>query len=1313
VISRMVVPRRKGRRWLTALSTLSIVAGVLVFGSPTLGLTQTEFELDKNATDDLATEHLGTLKSSVNSTATSFVVCERQFDITNDGINNPVVVPIPAVPFTIQVDAEQMTVTAKTNPSNKTGGCSFSDPADSAAQVETWAVSRHVNGTTAASHSGSSDMTHMLTGAAAGDDWDQVYASVTADADDIGDDDKCIALGAVECSWVHDTFDVTVFTTGGSKDDLNINPLAGEAGTGWKWTDSSVPPSDEILDAFAAKYSNGRQLLFFGADRWSTNGAKDFGFWFFHDQVVACPEVGTPTGACDGVPDGQFSGNHTAPSGTSRGDILLLGTFSQGGAVTTLRVFEWYGTGGNTNGTLQSLGTFGDCAAGGGSDEGCNTVNNTTVPSPWSYLGAASGAAPNTFYAGALMEGGIDLTELGLEGCFASFMAETRSSPEPGAQLKDFVLGNFEACESGLVTTPKDGTGNPLATDSDGDGLDEVTIGTGDVGVDVTDSAELTVSGTAFTGTLSFFICGPIDDPATCATGGVPAGSSTVTTNGAHSSDSVNLTEVGRYCWRGFFDSDTNGVDDATDASTGECFEVLPVQPTISTNATAAVKVGSPISDTATLGGTAYQPGDDGGDGSGNYLSINATMDTPANGSIVFNSYGPGDATCAGVADFTSTGFTVSGDSPPAYGPASYTPDTTGTYRWIAAYTSGDANTKDVSGSCNDANETSVVVDAEAEIEASATNQVGEEHTFTVTIRADHGDGAGFVAEAGVDVTASLDAASTAGTITGGSCLTDPTDSAGQCTVTVDSNVTGVAIVNADATVTVEGVAIDVSTTGYGFVVVDNTKTWVDAQISIATDATNEVGNAHTFTVTVEADYGDGAGFVPIAGVDVTAVLDDLSTQGSITGGSCLTDSTDAAGQCTVTVNSDVAGVAIVDASATVDVSGVFIDVATDGYGADVVENTKTWVDAYITINPPEDTNTVGDPHTFTIAVFQDDGRPASEGDGVDGWTAAPDGTPVDVDLTDTDGSLNDVSSDTCASPGTSAGLCTVTFTSPTAGTVIGHASVTFLVGGVSLSRETDGDAPNSDDAIKHFVAGSIAWSKVDNAGVAQGGATFELCRTHDYILPDGGIDPDPLDPPDCRDVIDNGLNDEDPAAGAFLVSGLALGEYTVHETAAPDGFEPDPDTETVQLVPGDTEAVIGEAFVNSRPILKITGFGYENVATAPYFGGVVAGTVTYTVKLHNYGTAGAELTNSNLTVSANADCTGGNILDLSATLLDADDGLLGGTDDASFTLVCTYANPDPEAITATLVVKYTTNNLERTASGSPATITFTVTPEP
>ena len=739
MISRMVVPRRKGRRWLTALSTVSILAGVLVLGTPALGLTQSEFELDKNATNDLTTEHLGTLKSSVNSTATSFVVCERQFDITNDGVNNPVVVPIPAVPFTIQIDAEQMTVTALGTPSNKTGGCSFSDPADSAFQVRAWTVTRHVNGTTAASHSGSSDITHMLTGAAPGDDWDQVFASVTADADDIGADDKCIALGAVECAWVHDGFDATVFTTGGSKDDLNINPLAGESGTGWKWTDSSVPPSDEILDAFAAKYidsSTDHELLFFGADRWSTNGAKDFGFWFFHDQISLNP-------------DGTFSGNHTRPDpGTgARGDILMLGTFSQGGAVTTLRVFEWVGTGGDTNGTLDSLGTFGDCGAGGGSAEGCNTVNNTTVPSPWDYQGAAPGAAADTFYAGALMEGGIDLTELGLEGCFRSFMAETRSSPEPGAQLKDFVLGAFEQCQATVTTTPKDGTGNPLAADTDSDGLDEITIGTGAAGVDVTDSLNLTVEGTnTFTGTLTFFICGPITS-GTCDTGGVPAGTiNNVTAEGDYSSDPVNLTEVGRYCWRGYFDSNTPNLDDAFDSSTGECFEVLPVQPTLDTVAvdangdplTGPVDFGSAVYDKAILSGTAYKPGTDGADTT--YPSIEATMDTPANGSITFTLLGPDDCStlASGTGTNPETGVTVSDDGD--YFSSGFTPDTPGLYHWQASYSGDSPNTLGASHNalCDDEEEDVTVRQIPTEIKTQQSWYPNDTATITSSVAGDN-----------------------------------------------------------------------------------------------------------------------------------------------------------------------------------------------------------------------------------------------------------------------------------------------------------------------------------------------------------------------------------------------------------------------------------------------------------------------------------------------------------------------------------------------------------------------------------------------
>ena len=78
----------------------------------------------------------------------------------------------------------------------------------------------------------------------------------------------------------------------------------------------------------------------------------------------------------------------------------------------------------------------------------------------------------------------------------------------------------------------------------------------------------------------------------------------------------------------------------------------------------------------------------------------------------------------------------------------------------------------------------------------------------------------------------------------------------------------------------------------------------------------------------------------------------------------------------------------------------------------------------------------------------------------------------------------------------------------------------------------------------------------------------------------------------------------------------------------APPGFEPDPDTVTVELTLANPNATIQLAFVNQRPILKITGFGYTNEATGSPTAGIVSGTATYTVNLHNYGGAAATLTN-------------------------------------------------------------------------------------
>jgi hypothetical protein len=680
-IVRSIASRPRRRHWY-AILIVALLAPLFLVSTSQANPPQDSglFELDKNAQNNVSTTLLGSLGGNINATVTSFTVC--QASSTN-----------PATPFTIQVDAEQMTVGAIANAGG--GGCT-------GAFKRTYSsVTRGVNGTTAASHGASGvsgRVTLIETGSVPGDDWDQVFDAVQANGSPTPDNPNPCSGAAwtggaavTACDWVHDPDGETIFVQGGSKDDLDI--------PNWRHDDGSVPDADDITDGFVAKYvdpADSHEYLFFGADRTAVNGAKDLGFWFFKSPVSLNP-------------DGTFNGVHTV------GDILLLATFTQGGAQTTVRVFSWVGTGGDTNNVLDSGGEFGDCVGGANTNGGCATVNNSTVQSPWAYQSKISGSPADTLYAGALMEGGIDLTTLGLQGCFSSFLAETRSSPEIGAQLKDFLLGNFEVCESALTTTPADSGGTPL-TDSDGDDLPDVMIGTGDAGVDVTDSANLTVEGTStWSGTLNFFLCGPIDT-GTCDTGGVEIDDADPPDGTAVNQDTempvvsatAHLTSVGRYCWRGEFVSATEGVDDQTDSRETECFEVLPVTPALVTQAGPDVTLGNPITDSSTLIGTAFQAGTNGGDPT--YPSINADMVTPANGTITFTLFGPND--CVSIpTGFIPIDVTVSGDraTHPGY-TASFTPTQVGEFTWVATYTGDSPNTLGAGPTaCPDANEAVVV----------------------------------------------------------------------------------------------------------------------------------------------------------------------------------------------------------------------------------------------------------------------------------------------------------------------------------------------------------------------------------------------------------------------------------------------------------------------------------------------------------------------------------------------------------------------------------------------------------------------------
>src|SRR5262249_49190690 len=146
------------------------------------------------------------------------------------------------------------------------------------------------------------------------------------------------------------------------------------------------------------------------------------GFWFFRDNITESPNV-------SGNGTGPFIGTH------SDGDILLISDFTVGGSTSTIRVYKWVGD--DATGSLQFVG--------GNSSNTFAIVNSGPLSpaQPWSYTNKSGESVPNH---GEFLEEGVDLTALGLSGCFASFMAETRSSQSPTATLSDFVIGSFPVC---------------------------------------------------------------------------------------------------------------------------------------------------------------------------------------------------------------------------------------------------------------------------------------------------------------------------------------------------------------------------------------------------------------------------------------------------------------------------------------------------------------------------------------------------------------------------------------------------------------------------------------------------------------------------------------------------------------------------------------------------------------------------------------------------------------------------------------------------------------------------------------------------
>lgn len=253
--------------------------------------------------------------------------------------------------------------------------------------------------------------------APAGDDWELIAPDGTGGN----------AMAAV---FIPDsvTGDDKIFTGGGSKDVRDVSQ--------WGSTTGEPPDKNDIEHAFAAAYNEGGDLvIYFGLDRYSTDGDSAMGFWFFKNTI--------------GITANGFSGVHAV------GDILITSDNVNGGAVSVINVFKWVG-GQNPLQLLASSTTGGGNTDAAGvfclnNTYACAVRNSTAqpVPASWGGFSFKGAGSVTSFPQFSFYEGGVNISALlGTSElpCFSSFMAMTRTSASETAQLKDYALGAFPLC---------------------------------------------------------------------------------------------------------------------------------------------------------------------------------------------------------------------------------------------------------------------------------------------------------------------------------------------------------------------------------------------------------------------------------------------------------------------------------------------------------------------------------------------------------------------------------------------------------------------------------------------------------------------------------------------------------------------------------------------------------------------------------------------------------------------------------------------------------------------------------------------------
>ncbi|HSL32004.1 MAG TPA: hypothetical protein VK871_00065, partial [Candidatus Limnocylindrales bacterium] len=388
--------------------------------------------------------------------------------------------------------------------------------------------------------------------------------------------------------------------------------------------------------------------LYFAWERDSNSGSGFIAYEFMQDPA--------PTGcAYDTATDAQLTANCNPWANRRAGDFMIL--WDQQGNSLDLYLRTWSGT-----------------------------APNLTLGAPALLDDAVSDAAYSS--DGFRGEAAVDLTATifgGSTACksFANTIPSTVTGNSDTADYKDTILKTappITNCTSTTVTTPKVVTD----TSTDPDTTANVPAGGASIGTGVlavADSAVVSIQGGTATptGSVAFSLC-KVDSPGLCTSGGTSVGSTDL--SGASypvtvQSPTAHVTSAGRYCWRATWSGDSaNGIGGSSDSSATECFVVNPVTPTLSTSAGADVYLGSPVTDSATLGGTATQPANP-------VINLTGAAGAAAGGTITFKLYGPSDSGC-GTLVYTSPTVAVSGNGTYNSPAPQFVPTAAGNYHWVA-----------------------------------------------------------------------------------------------------------------------------------------------------------------------------------------------------------------------------------------------------------------------------------------------------------------------------------------------------------------------------------------------------------------------------------------------------------------------------------------------------------------------------------------------------------------------------------------------------------------------------------------------------